>query len=78
LTLARRLALALDATTLGQRFVVLAVSVWYRGNAVPIAWKVLPATAPHAWKPEGLTLLQSLHGLVPTGWQVVVLTDRGW
>ena len=39
-----QLALALDATTLGQRFVVLAVSVVYRGCAilatnVEIMWK---------------------------------------
>jgi hypothetical protein len=73
----RRLALALDATTLGQRFVALAVSVLYRGNAVPVAWKILPATEPHAWKPEWLTLLASLKGVAPAGWEVIVLTDRG-
>ena len=33
------LALALDATTLGQRFVLLVISVVYRGCAVPILWK---------------------------------------
>jgi hypothetical protein len=33
-----QLALALDATTLSQRFTVLAVSVQYRGCAVPVAW----------------------------------------
>ena len=36
---------ALDATTLGDRFVVLAVSVRYRGCAIPVAWAVLPTTA---------------------------------
>ncbi len=35
------LALALDATTLGQRFTVLCVSVLVRGCAIPVAWKVL-------------------------------------
>ena len=39
-----QLALAVDATTLGQRFVVLVVSVVYRGCAVPVAWSVLPAS----------------------------------
>ena len=39
-----QLALAIDATTLGQRFVVLVVSVLYRGCAIPVAWTVLPAT----------------------------------
>jgi hypothetical protein len=43
-----QLALALDATTLGTRFVVLAVSVVYRGCAIPVAWVILPAGAKHA------------------------------
>src|SRR5215467_13587628 len=33
-----QLALAIDATALGTRFVVLAVSVVYRGCAIPVAW----------------------------------------
>jgi hypothetical protein len=32
------LALALDATARGERFVVLAVRVVYRGCAIPVAW----------------------------------------
>src|SRR5215208_2297295 len=39
-----RLALALDASTLDDRFVLLAVSVLYRGCAFPVAWKILSAT----------------------------------
>src|SRR2546429_6842385 len=35
-----QLALAIDATTLGERFVVLAVSVVYRGCAIPVAWVI--------------------------------------
>jgi hypothetical protein len=71
------LALALDATTLGQRFVLLVISVVYRGCAVPILWKVLPATVKHAWKPEWLALLKTLRGQVPPTWTVIVLADRG-
>lgn len=73
----RRLALALDATTLGQRFVTLAVSVLYRGCAVPVAWKILPALAKHPWKGEWLGLLREFRRQLPAGWTVVVLTDRG-
>ena len=40
-----QLALALDATTWGARFVVLVISVRYRGCAIPVAGAVLPATA---------------------------------
>ena len=35
-----QLAIAVEATTLGQRFVVLVVSVVYRGCAIPVAWTV--------------------------------------
>ena len=37
-----QLALAIDATALGTRFVVLAVSVVYRGCAIPVAWSSCP------------------------------------
>lgn len=73
----KQLALALDATTLGQRFVVLAVSVLYRGCAVPVAWKVLKATTAQAWEPEWKALLNHFHQVVPADWNVIVLADRG-
>jgi len=73
----RQLALALDATSLGDRFVVLALSVVYRGCAIPVAWKVLPANRPHSWKPEWLRLLGSLRGALPPSMTVIVLADRG-
>lgn len=72
-----RLALALDATSLGDLFTVLSISVVYRGSALPVAWKVLPANVAHAWKPEWLALLETFSELVPPGWTVVVMTDRG-
>ena len=72
-----RLALALDATSLGDRFTVLSISVVYRGEAIPVAWKVLPANVPHPWKPEWIALLQAFAGLVPPGYTVLVMTDRG-
>jgi hypothetical protein len=73
----KQLALALDATTLGQRFTVLAISVLYRGCAVPVAWKVLRATEKHAWEPEWKTLLSHFDKRVPVDWNVIVLADRG-
>src|SRR5262249_8134286 len=73
----RQLALALDATSLGQRFVVLAVSILYRGCAVPVAWKVLKAAQPGAWEPEWKTLLNHFRQVVPADWNVIALADRG-
>jgi len=72
-----QLALALDATTLGTRFTVLALSVVYRGCAIPVAWTVLPATAKHAWRREWLRMLRQVRRAVPRSWTVIVLADRG-
>jgi hypothetical protein len=80
------LALALDVTTLGDRFSVLCCSLVYRGTAIPIAWKVLPGNKKGAWRPHWLAMLEQLNrelntvkpaSIVPAGWTVIVLTDRG-
>ena len=73
----RHLAIALDATSLGDRFVVLAISIVYRGCAVPVAWKIVKANEKHPWTPEWLALLKQFHGLLPAQWMVIVLADRG-
>jgi hypothetical protein len=73
----RRLALALDATTLADRFIILSISVLYRGCAIPLAWKVLPANTPGSWKRPWLRLLRALEGGIPCDWTVLVLADRG-
>jgi hypothetical protein len=72
-----QLALAVDATSLGARFVVLAVSVVYRGCAIPVAWTVLKATDKHAWRGEWLRMLRQLRPAVPPPMTVIVLADRG-
>ena len=71
------LALALDATTLGARFTVLALSGVSRGCAMPVAWVVVPATATHAWRREWWRMLRQGHRAVPRSWTVIVLADRG-
>ena len=73
----QQIAITMDATSLGDRFVVLAISVVYRGCAVPVAWNVLKAEEKHAWKSEWQALLKRFHGLVPKSWTVIVLADRG-
>ena len=72
-----QLALALDATTLGTRLTVLAISVVYRGCAIPVAWTVLAATAKHAWRRAWLRMLRQVHRAIPRAWTVLVLADRG-
>ena len=71
------IALTLDATTLSDRFLVLAVSVVYRGCGIPVAWTILPANQKAAWRPHWLRMLRQLRPAIPPDWTVLVLTDRG-
>ncbi len=73
----QELALALDATTLGQRFTVLCISVLVRGCAIPVAWKVLAYNQKGSWQPHWQALLAHLDGVIPAEWKVLVLADRG-
>ena len=72
-----QLAIALDATTPGAQFSVLASSIVDRGGAIPVAWTILKAGQQHAWNQEGVRMLKSLKGELPTSMTVIVLTDRG-
>ena len=73
----QQVVLALDASTLSDRLVVLSVSVVVRGCAIPVAWHLRPARATGAWKPIWLHLLELLREAVPSDWQVLVMADRG-
>jgi hypothetical protein len=72
-----RLALAMDASTLSDRFTVLCISVVYRGCAIPVAWKIVVANEKGAWEPYWKALFATLQGSVPKEWTVIVLADRG-
>jgi hypothetical protein len=72
-----RLALAMDASTLSKRFTVLAISVLYRGCAIPVAWKIVRSNEPGSWEPYWKELLSQLAPAVPADWMVIVLADRG-
>lgn len=67
--------LALDASSLGERFTVLNISVMYRGCGIPIAWKILPAMQEGQWRPYWEEMLAALAGIVPQDW--IVMADRG-
>jgi hypothetical protein len=71
------LALALDATAHGALVVALVIRVLYRGNAIPVAWEIVPATQPGAWRPAILALVQRLQPAVPPSLTVLLLADRG-
>lgn len=71
------IALAIDATSLGQRFVVLTVSVVYRGTGIPVAWIILEGQKKEAWRKHWLKMLRQLQPAIPRDWTVLVLADRG-
>ena len=71
------IALALDATSLGDRFVALTVSVVIRGCAIPVAWSICQAQQKGSWRRVWLRLLRQLRPAIPADWVVLVLTDRG-
>lgn len=73
----KRIALAMDATSLGQVLVVLVISVVYRGCAIPVAWQVLPAEKAGSWKKPWLDLFSCFQGVIPEDWVVRVMADRG-
>ena len=72
-----RLALAMDASTLSDRFTVLAICVLYRGCAIPVGWKIVRSNKPGSWEPYWKELLSQLAEAVPPDWLVIVLADRG-
>ena len=73
----KRLALAMDATSLGHVWVVLVISVVYRGCAIPVAWRVLPAIEKGSWKQPWLDLFSHFQDVIPEDWMVIVMADRG-
>ena len=73
----RDLPLALDATTLGTRLVVLSRSVLYRGTAIPVAWAVFPDRGEGPWMPALTRLLALLAPVAPREMVVLLLTDQG-
>jgi Transposase DDE domain len=73
----RRLALAIDPTCLGNRFLILTISVVFCSCAVPVAWQVQRADQKGSWNDHWKRLLGLLRSALSADWQVLVLCDRG-
>lgn len=71
------MALAVDATSLKEHFVVLSISVVYRGCGIPVAWTVLRGQQKEAWRSHWQRMLDQLGPAIPPTWTVLVLADRG-
>src|SRR3954468_5293454 len=70
-------ALVLDATSIHDRFTVLAISLAYRRSAIPLTWTVLPGNTPGAWQPHWERMLGGLAREIGGDRFVLALTDRG-
>ncbi len=77
----QELLLVIDPTTQDDRVVMLTVSVWYRGRALPLAWAVWPANVPlqgaRFWA-RVASLLAQVASLLPVRVPVTWLADRAF
>ena len=72
------LYLALDTSMLWDTYCLIRVSIVYRGRAVPIAWKVIEHGSATVRFDEYRPVLDAVQALLPIGYTVVLLADRGF
>jgi len=73
----KQVVVAVDATHLRDRFVILCVSVVVAGCAIPVAWHIQESQRPGSWHPIWEGLLAHIKPGIPTDWTVFVLSDSG-
>lgn len=73
----KTLVLALDGSTLSDRFDVLSISVMHRGCGIRVAWTILAGHQEGEWRPHWERMLGQLRDSVPAEWRVLVMADRG-
>jgi hypothetical protein len=72
-----QIALALDATSIGNKFTVLSLNILLAGSGIPVTWSIVHATAPGSWKPHWQQLIAFVADTIPARFQVIVTADRG-
>ena len=77
----QQLLLIIDPTTQDERLVMLTISVWYRGRALPLVWAVWPGNQPLLgdgfWERVS-QLLEVVKELLPLRIPVIWLADRAF
>jgi hypothetical protein len=73
-----RVEIALDTSGLWNRFVIVRVSVIYRGRAIPLAWKVLERKSVSVSFSDYADLLWAVRQMLPFSCKVLLLADRGF
>jgi hypothetical protein len=72
-----QIALAIDATSIGDRFVVLSINILLAGSGIPVAWAIIPGNTQGSWQPHWLELINHLHAAIPKHYTVILTADRG-
>jgi hypothetical protein len=70
--------LALDSSSLWDRFVIVRVALVYRGRALPLSWLVLKHSSTSIAFEVYKHILSEAAAILPTGCRVVLLADRGF
>ncbi len=70
--------LALDSSVIWERYVIIRVSLIYRGRALPLAWKVLEHGSASVSFDEYKSILEEASRLLPLHCEAVLLADRGF
>jgi hypothetical protein len=72
-----RVSLALDTSVLkGSPFVLIRVSLIYRGRAIPLAWRVIRHASATVGYADYQPVLDAARSILPVGLEVVLLADR--
>lgn len=74
----RALVLALDSSVLWEKYVIVRVSLVYRGRALPLAWTVLAQGSASVSLDNYRNVLVEASRLLPRHQQVTLLADRGF
>jgi hypothetical protein len=70
--------LALDSSSLWDRFVIVRVALVYRGRALPLSWFVLEHSSTSVAFETYKHILKEAAAILPPGCRVILLADRGF
>lgn len=72
------LYIALDTSMLWERYCLIRICVIYRGRAIPLVWEVIEHGSSSVNFKTYRHLLDKTQALIPVGYEVVFLADRGF
>jgi hypothetical protein len=72
------LYIALDTSMLWERYCLIRICVIYRGRAIPLVWEVIEHGSSSVNFETYRHLLDKTQALIPVGYEVIFLADRGF